>query len=50
MEHTSVLLLVLIRHEFSVLQEAIERGYAGITTMLMKAIAEVNHLGMGGEK
>ena len=34
----------------SALQEAIERGYTGITTMLMKAIAEVNHLGMGGEE
>ena len=34
----------------SALQEAIERGYTGITIMLMKAIAEVNHLGMGGKK
>ena len=32
--------------ELSALQEAIERGYTGITTMLMKATAdlEVNHL------
>ena len=34
----------------SALQEAIERGYTGITTMLMKATAEVSHLGIGGEK
>ena len=34
----------------SALQEAIERGYTGITIMLMKAIAEVNYLGMGGKK
>ena len=30
--------------------EAIERGHTGITTMLMKATAEVSHLGIGGEK
>ena len=30
----------------SALQEAIERGYTGITTMLMKATAEVSRLGM----
>ena len=34
----------------SALQEAIERGHTGITTMLMKATAEVSHLGKGGEK
>ena len=34
----------------SALQEAIERGHTGITTMLMKATVEVSHLGIGGEK
>ena len=34
----------------SPLQEAIEKGHTGITTMLMKAIAEVSHLGIGGER
>ena len=34
----------------SALQEAIERGFTGITTMLMKATAEVNHLRVGCEK
>ena len=34
----------------SALQEAIERGHTGITTMLTKAIAEVSHLGIGGER
>ena len=34
----------------SALQEAIERGYTGITTMLMKATAEVSHFSVGCEK
>ena len=34
---------------WSALQEAIERGYTGITTMLMKAMAEVSHLRVGCE-
>ena len=34
----------------SALQEAIERGHTGITTMLMKATAKVSYLGTGGEK
>ena len=34
----------------SALQEAIERDFTGITTMLMKATAEVNHLRIGCEK
>ena len=34
----------------SALQEAIERGYTGITTMLMKATAEVSGLSVSSEK
>ena len=34
----------------SALQEAIERGFTGITTMLMKATAEVSRSGIGREK
>ena len=34
----------------SALQEAIERGYTGITTMLMKATAEVSQFSVGCEK